>query len=417
MANLSGNSWKEIRHKRVIFTPKWQNCPVNKYYTINRILLLCIGLWPYQKSSLRHIIITFTTIMLISGVAFQLTAFITMDYNVDILLRILAYSIPWLGYTLKYIVCLYITQIRDLMERVQCDWNGLNNTQEVEIIKEYSAVGRFITIITSLFMYTCISCFILVLFLSNFLLNVTSSTNESRLRQFPVIIECFVDHQKYFFPILLQLCVVATCGLTTVVATETINMSYVHHACGLFEVASCRIEQALHENMVQSIPSPIERSSIIYRRIIDGFNMYKRATEFIEMLKVMFKWAYSALLPLGVLSLSINLYRFSRLISSKDYNEMIVSFMFILGHFGYMLFGNYLGQLIIDHSGDVFYRTYNVQWYVAPLRAQKLLLLVMQRSMRHCTIIIGGLFTPSLEGFAMLISSSISYFAVIISLF
>ncbi|XP_011861071.1 PREDICTED: uncharacterized protein LOC105558142 isoform X3 [Vollenhovia emeryi] len=358
MANLSGNSWKEIRHKRVIFTPKWQNCPVNKYYTINRILLLCIGLWPYQKSSLRHIIITFTTIMLISGVAFQLTAFITMDYNVDILLRILAYSIPWLGYTLKYIVCLYITQIRDLMERVQCDWNGLNNTQEVEIIKEYSAVGRFITIITSY-------------------------------------------HQKYFFPILLQLCVVATCGLTTVVATETINMSYVHHACGLFEVASCRIEQALHENMVQSIPSPIERSSIIYRRIIDGFNMYKRATEFIEMLKVMFKWAYSALLPLGVLSLSINLYRFSRLISSKDYNEMIVSFMFILGHFGYMLFGNYLGQLIIDHSGDVFYRTYNVQWYVAPLRAQKLLLLVMQRSMRHCTIIIGGLFTPSLEGFAM----------------
>lgn len=96
-----------------------------------------------------------------------------------------------------------------------------------------------------------------------------------------------------------------------------------------------------------------------------------------------------------------------------------------------MFFCNYLGQEVIDHSGDIFQRMwvtytlernkfvgrgnikiqlsiflcdvfyrYNVQWYMAPLKVQKLLLLMMQRSMRHCTIIIGGLFIPSLEGFA-----------------
>jgi hypothetical protein len=32
------------------------------------------------------------------------------------------------------------------MERMQCDWNELNNAQEVEIIKKYSAIGRFLTI-------------------------------------------------------------------------------------------------------------------------------------------------------------------------------------------------------------------------------------------------------------------------------
>ncbi|EGI61357.1 hypothetical protein G5I_10352, partial [Acromyrmex echinatior] len=82
------------------------------------------------------------------------------------------------------------------------------------------------------------------------------------------------------------------------------------------------------------------------------------------------------------------------------YYEMMVSFLFVSSHFWYMFFCNYLGQKVIDHSSDIFHRIYNVQWYVAPLRTQKLLLLMMQRSMRHCTIIINGLFIPSFEGFA-----------------
>ncbi|XP_036138642.1 uncharacterized protein LOC105838264 [Monomorium pharaonis] len=416
--NLSGNSWKEIRHKRVItFIPKWQNCSMNRYYTMNRILLLCVGLWPYQKSSSKYIIIPFMTIMLTSGVIAQLMTFVTTEYSTDILLHILTYTIPWLGYTLKYnALCLNMKQMRDLMERVCCDWNELNNIQEIEIIKEYSAFGRFITLVLTLFMYTCISCFILVQFLSNILIDIMSSKNESHLRQFPILIECFIDQQKYFFPILLQLCVVVICGLTTVLAAETINMLYTQHVCGLFEIASYRIEQALHPDIIQSI-APTKRNSMIYQEIINGFNMYRRATEFMDLLKINIKRTYSLLLPLGVLSLSINLYRFSRLIDSKDYYEMIVSFIFIIGHFGYMLFGNYLGQKIIDHSSDIFYKTYNVQWYTAPLRAQKLLLLVMQRGMRHCTIVIGGLFIPSFEGFATLTSMSISYFAMILSLF
>ncbi|XP_011861064.1 PREDICTED: uncharacterized protein LOC105558140 isoform X2 [Vollenhovia emeryi] len=418
MANLSGNSWKEIRHKRVLtFTSDWQNCPVNQYYIINRILLLCIGLWPYQKSSFRRIIITFTTIMIASGIIFQLTIFITTEYNLDMLLRVLTYSIPWLSYMFKYnVYCLNIRRIRYLMERIQHDWNQLNDMQEIEIIKEYAAFARLITLITTLFFYVSIFSFIVAQFLFNILLDITSSKNESRLRQFPVLIECFIDQQKYYFPILIQIYIIVVCGLTTVVATEMLNMSFILHACGLFDVASCRIEQALHENTVQNISSPTERSLIICRGIIHGFNMYQRANEFVEMMKVLYTRAYSLLLPIGVLSLSINLYRFSQLITTEDYYETIISFVFISGHFWYMLFGNYIGQQVIDHSSDVFYKTYNGQWYVASLKAQKLLLLVMQRSMRHCTIVIAGLFISSLEGFATLASSSISYFAVIVSL-
>lgn len=35
------------------------------------------------------------------------------------------------------------------MDRVLCDWNELNNVQEIEIIKEYTAIGKYITLITT----------------------------------------------------------------------------------------------------------------------------------------------------------------------------------------------------------------------------------------------------------------------------
>jgi len=44
---------------------------------------------------------------------------------------------------------------------------------------------------------------------------------------------------------------------------------------------SFRIEQALHKDMMRTTTSSTEKSSIICHRIINGFSMYKRATEFV----------------------------------------------------------------------------------------------------------------------------------------
>jgi len=35
------------------------------------------------------------------------------------------------------------------MKRILCDWNELNNLQEIEIIKKYAEIGRFITLIAT----------------------------------------------------------------------------------------------------------------------------------------------------------------------------------------------------------------------------------------------------------------------------
>lgn len=50
------------------------------------------------------------------------------------------------------------------------------------------------------------------------------------------------------------------------------------------------------------------------------------------------------------------------------------------------------------YSGITF--RYIARWYGAPLQAQRLLPIIMQRSMRSCKMVVGGMFVPSFEGFA-----------------
>lgn len=121
--------------------------------------------------------------------------------------------------------------------------DSLHSLQHVSNISNRSFVLYSITRFDSnfnrsitVFLYISISCFILLLFLSNFLLDITYGRNKSHPRQFPMLIECFMDQQKYFVPIALGVCLVVVFSLTSVAATETLSMSYTH-ACGLFEIA------------------------------------------------------------------------------------------------------------------------------------------------------------------------------------
>jgi len=48
----------------------------------------------------------------------------------------------------------------------------------------------------------------------------------------------------------------------------------------------------------------------------------------------------------------------------------------------------------------IYIYRYNVQWYVAPLQIQKMILFLLQRNTKAFTMNIAGLFVGSLEGAA-----------------
>ncbi|XP_039304372.1 odorant receptor 49b-like [Solenopsis invicta] len=89
----------------------------------------------------------------------------------------------------------------------------------------------------------------------------------------------------------------------------------------------------------------------------------------------------------------------------------IVSIIFI-----YLFLANYAGQEITDHNDNVYSTAYNVRWYVAPLHIQKLILFLLQRGSKAVNLNLGGMCVMSLELFATLTKTSISYFTVVYSM-
>lgn len=61
--------------------------------------------------------------------------------------------------------------------------------------------------------------------------------NHSRPREVLFPGEYFIDQQKYFYVISLHFDITIAVVLTTLIGTESLYVTYVQHACGMFQVA------------------------------------------------------------------------------------------------------------------------------------------------------------------------------------
>ncbi|XP_011704700.1 PREDICTED: uncharacterized protein LOC105459993 [Wasmannia auropunctata] len=122
------------------------------------------------------------------------------------------------------------------------------------------------------------------------------------------------------------------------------------------------------------------------------------------------------LIVVGVSSLSINLFQFIQLVRfTNNIRAISISIVILIHHLSYMFVLNYGGQELINHGLQFFKSSYNGLWYAAPLHTQKLLLFIMKRGTINTVFVCGKIYIASLEGFASLTSTAISYFTVIYS--
>ncbi|XP_018342448.1 PREDICTED: uncharacterized protein LOC108748677 [Trachymyrmex septentrionalis] len=189
-------------------------------------------------------------------------------------------------------------------------------------------------------------------------------------------------------------------------------IGYLKYICGMFKIASYRIEQAMTINNLQKK----EKEIMIYKQIIYAVNVHRKAMELCKSLISCFEGLFFSLIAVGVFNLSLNLYRIFQTISViSDKEEITLHFIIVIVTLLYMFLANYAGQEITDHNDYIFFIAYNVRWYIAPLHIQKMILFLLQIGNKAFGLHIGGLFVASLNCFASLASASISYFTVLYS--
>ncbi|XP_071630142.1 uncharacterized protein [Temnothorax longispinosus] len=346
-----------------------------RYYKLNRILLLSLGLWPYQVSTLKKTQIIFFQTLFISFLLCQCNTFLVKQHSSNCIAKIFMFIIINCVYIIKYNACLLLSDnIKYIFDRVRYDWNMLKAQSELEVIRRYADNAKLYTIC-----FTCLITSSLLVLLTiiclPLILDVIVPMNESRPRQLVINVEYFVDEETYFFPILTHIVLNQYAGSMTVVAIATILIAYVLHACAMFKIASLA-----------------------------------------NILTNSFATLYFVLIGFGLASTSLSFFNFINAVISLEKMDILVCCIVILTHLYYLFVGNYVGQNIIDDSTGICQATYNAQWYAAPLCMQKFILLIMQRSNRKSSLTAGGLFDASLEGFATLISMSVSYVMVLQSM-
>ncbi|XP_018342329.1 PREDICTED: uncharacterized protein LOC108748587 [Trachymyrmex septentrionalis] len=103
------------------------------------------------------------------------------------------------------------------------------------------------------------------------------------------------------------------------------------------------------------------------------------------------------------------------IISYNSTEQLVLQLIYISVLYMYMFLSNYTAQDITDHNEYVFATVYNVEWYVAPLHIQKMMLFLLQKGTKAFHLILGGIFIASMESAATLMGTSISYFTVLYS--
>ncbi|XP_026831079.1 uncharacterized protein LOC105280138 isoform X4 [Ooceraea biroi] len=338
--------------------PTRVTCIDTQFLYIHRMSLVAIGLWPYHRTMLVQFQSCVFSLTTISCIIFQLTTFLTTEWTIDFIVEVLSVSLFTLLCAIQY-NSLWINMhvVKRLMEHLQYMCSDLKDENEIAIIKRYGHIAKCVAIVLA---------------------------------------------SQYV-------------AGGTLLGTGILVAGYSSYFCGFCSIASYRIEHAMRINSDEVTKWKNKRE--IDKKISHAVVIHRTAFEFTNLFIYNFEGTYLLIIAIIVICLSLHLFGiFQAVYFIYSMENFILHCSFTIGILGCSLGGNFLGQAITDHYNYIFSTAYNVRWYVAPVRVQRLILFLLQRGAKPYDVKFGGLYTTSLENFATLSTASISYFTVMCSI-
>ncbi|KAL6428710.1 hypothetical protein ACFW04_007945 [Cataglyphis niger] len=336
-------------------------------YRINKILLSCIGQWPYQtKRSSSAIIII---IVSLAGTQFiaKVCGLLSIE-NIDIFIDSLSPLVVDIGCGVKLITCiLKAKEIRAIFDQIQSDWQWLKKSTYIKVLNNYAQNGRTFTIIYASAFYSALTLFMLVPLLQPLLLH-SSSNNTAR----PLLhrVEYYIDMNKYYFPILVHGYATAIICVSIAIAADTMYVIMIQHVCGLFKIIG-------FANLVEATFSQMFL-------ILAGFNMLIMSMTGVTAVTNMDK--------------------------PEEFLRQITFACALLVH---LFFESFQAQSLIDHSAYIKISLMNIAWYQTSFRTRKILIFMIMKTQEPCVLTAGKMFVISMDTFSTIVRTSVSYFTML----
>ncbi|XP_078050684.1 uncharacterized protein LOC144477098 isoform X2 [Augochlora pura] len=369
------------------------------YYSV----LYITGLWPYNQSLLSKIQRMIFPPLTLCCIAIQVSTLSVVEKSLYNILMMLSYGIPMLLYFLRYVgFMVNFPVIRSSYENIVNDYNTLKNPIEAEILMKHILKTRRV-VLTLIVLSGGVVAFVFATLLVPTLLRSKLQIHYLRIFGF------FYNETSVQTDLVsCQLVLVSTIGIIALAGTEATLAVFSFYLCGLFEIASYRIQTAVKEVSDSATPTTINIRSAV--------TIHQRSVKLAADLTKNMMISYLVAIVTVIVSFAVNLYRL--LIVATQLNEIdnvLISLQFVLAHVIIMFSNNYSGQKLINTSVGIFHGTYNSLWYCIPTKSQKMLLFILMKSAAEVKFNLSGLFTPCYQGFTTMMSSSFSYFTVLYS--
>ncbi|CAL1677734.1 unnamed protein product [Lasius platythorax] len=388
-----------------------------RYFRINKLLLSYIGLWPIQSSSNKNIILYICTILgililILPQIAYLFKHATSVANYYDVL--------PTLT---GAIICLIkaiglfskSNKFRMLIQHMQYDWRLLANHENIRILTEYVERSRMFTMAYLIFVGTGASTFVTAP-ITVPILDIVLASNVTRPKKLPHSSEFFLDLEKYYYILLVITWIGYFVSCTTVIAVDTIYFAMLQHSCGMLAILSHRLENCITYNK----PKYIDRSPISNNKwdkdvqnIIQCVQLQIRIERLIQLIESTFAICLIIDIGLGVL---LQCSACVMIVTHMNAMEMIKNGPLLLIQIFRILFNSWIGQEIIDHSSQIPVAAYNGMWYQTSLEAKKMFLFLLMKCQKPYRLTMAKLYVISLEGYSMIMKTSVSYVTLMVSL-
>ncbi|XP_043580617.1 uncharacterized protein LOC122566844 [Bombus pyrosoma] len=308
-----------------------------------------------------------------------------------------------------------INVVTELMEHMKYDWK-MNQGEPLKILKKYAVLGKRYSVVLIALIY--LGAFIpITCHMFSYILCIIVSTNITCQHKFPMTMEYFVDKKKYSFFITSHQYFLLIVNATILAGIETLMVTWFQHACSLFAVVSYHIKKAVFEDCVQSHVSRRYLNRNSKRNIENVINAHRRAMEYAYNLRDRYMFSYGTFLLFVTICLSINFFLLAQsTFLYRNIEESFIHLVFLSCMLTCMVFFNYMIQLTSDAADNIVTIIYDTNWYEASVPLQKLLLIIMIRSIDSFTCSFFGFYNASMGGVSMILKKSVSYFTVMMSM-
>ncbi|XP_039307234.1 odorant receptor 13a-like [Solenopsis invicta] len=246
------------------------------------------------------------------------------------------------------------------------------------------------------------------------ILDIVSSLNESRPILPPYRGYYFVDMREYFFEIFWHSVVAWQIVMVGIISHDCLFVTFVEHVCSKFAITGFHYKHLFQDcrNKMKSTPS-MNPDATDFKRVAFLVRKHREALELAQLLEDTFTIPLAMQIFIATIGMSITLLQITE--KTSDNLEAMRYVFYVGGQLIHLFFLSFEGQRLIDHSLQIRNKMYSSCWYKASTRLQKMIMLVMMKSLHPSFLSAGKIYIFSLQSFTSVLQTSMSYFTVFAS--